>query len=666
HSTSHLHGGRTGRSRCPRTTVAVADTSGLVRARRPGTARVVAAIAAPAADTAWIIVDDSAALRIDRMTPAVLRPGGPATLEGRNFAPVREANFVFVDGRPVEVVQATPDRLELRLPASGFDCRPEQLVPVAMTVGSQVAGLDHPMRTGEQHRLSAGQVLLPPAEAARCTELMDDGAEYLLAVVNTTDLLSARSFTLSGSGLGAATTVTQSATTHGAAFPRLPFGSGPPDMLYGAEAAALAAGDHSAASQDPVQEAHATQVPPVVGEEREFRIPLACTGYVTVRARAAYAGDHTVIWEDVAAPMAGRMDAVYERAGRDYEALFHPTMVEVFGDPVAFHRETFAEEQWIGALMSPEVFAVRPEGGGYVAGCDFLPRSRSPASNEAPMLYGTTPRNADELDYGSRVFPTFLAHEIRHIASFSMSFLTGTAGAESWFEEATAVLAGELLGRWYNGAKWRGNEILDGDIRCELWGGPVCGTRPITMGFTLASLYGVIGDMPARSPLGPTTPGDGSFYDTGWSLVRWTTDHHATSEHEFLTRLSSASGSGLQRLAVVAGRATADLLAEWTLALALDDYPDVMFSNARVHLPSWNLRGIYGRYSQAYPWLFDDMPYPLGVTEWSRGAIEASMSLHGGSAAFFGLTTTGAGVQSIALDESMSPGGFRLAIVRLR
>src|SRR5262249_20279015 len=81
------------------------------------------------------------------------------------------------------------------------------------------------------------------------------------------------------------------------------------------------------------------QPPPNVGDMKTFRMCPEngtsiswCDNYQDLRARAAYVGQTIIIYEDSLAPVAGTIDAEYQKIGTEFDQVMYPILAN-FGRP---------------------------------------------------------------------------------------------------------------------------------------------------------------------------------------------------------------------------------------------------------------------------------------------------------------------------------------------
>jgi hypothetical protein len=342
---------------------------------------------------------------------------------------------------------------------------------------------------------------------------------------------------------------------------------------------------------------------------------------------------------------------------------------------------------------------------GNVLSCDFLPREgfpgsteTFPGSNEAEVFYAAVPTKAgtgyaERYDIDSLTADEWrwtiratLIHEVKHITSYAERFARNApALEETWLEEGTAMHAMELWTRTVFGNTWKGNADYRGTVYCDSHPATAeCPDRPRVLVDAFYYLYSYLADVEALSPSVSDRDVDqiGTFYGSAWWLVRWAIDHYATSEADFLKALVQEPAlTGIDNLTARTGRSWAQLLADWTLASAVDDLPGFTPARAELTEPSWNLRDVFlgahtdlgppsGRPAERQRFVepFPLTPRPLAFGDFAAGA-EGGITVMAGSAAYFELS----GPQSAPqlLDLRGAAGGapaptLGLAIVRVQ
>jgi hypothetical protein len=229
------------------------------------------------------------------------------------------------------------------------------------------------------------------------------------------------------------------------------------------------------------------------------------------------------------------------------------------------------------------------------------------------------------------------------------------------------MIVEEIWARTIFGYRQNGNTGYAQSIYCELrslGGWPECEGRPFVMINHFAFLSDYLEQVDQLSPFVTWDDGryDGAhFYGSGWAFLRWAADHSGMREADFFRAINMEKQlDGIDNVVARTGRPFADMMAEWSLALVLDDYrPSAQF-NARYTIPSWNLRDVYAGLHRDIPGYFT-AAYPLAVNSYGFGAFDRTTGVRGGSAAYFELSGAQLGPQMLELS---SAGG--LASPRLR
>jgi hypothetical protein len=411
---------------------------------------------------------------------------------------------------------------------------------------------------------------------------------------------------------------------------------------------------------------------------------------VEVRARTVYVGRRVVVMEDVTAPLAGTMDAYFERIGQEFDDVQFPIVEANFGSPLALDARTDRNGRVV--LLFTRQVNERPGVLGLVLSCDFVPRSSgATASNEAEIIYAAVPTNpaagfGDAASQSSAIgtrdawrrrIRTTLVHELKHVASYAQRFAAEAPFEEPWLEEGTALVAEELWARTVYGNTLRGNATYSSTIACDLRPtSPACVDAPYALHEHFARLYDYLGSIETLSPLltDPALDPRQSFYASSWWLLRYAIDQTGGTDAAFLRPLVASQSTGVANLVARAGRAWPTLLAEWTLASAVDDLPGLVPQRPQLTVPSWNTRDIFAglhtdlagtqgaRFARRFPLA------PRLLTFGDFGADDA-ITVSAGSAAIFELSGAQSARQLLELRGATGgppPSSLSMSIVRVQ
>ncbi len=596
------------------TPMAVGNTT--IRVRVDGVSQDISVRVAPA--------PSATAPTVTSITPSVIAVGSAFTLRGQGFAPPGNGTSVLVDGRPAQTLSVSDTLVTAILNAGGQPCLPSADVAVQLSTSGGVGAIGARLNLAAQRHLDVGEaLLLTGATDLRCLELPGDG-RYVVSVLNTARAMGAGTIHVgldAEAGLGDPVGLTVAREARG------PTG-------IDAHLEILEASRRAAQARAPTRPLVEVQVAPV-GELSALRIPdldaaNVCAGFRSIHARTVYAGTHVYIVEDTTSQLGatplltGTMDAEIQALGAEIDNVVWP-IISRFGDPLVMDSRLDDNDRVV-VVLSPELNAMR---GGVVLGavvtCDFYARSQFAASNVGETLYLQVPTLSGgvtaelALARWKHAIRATVAHELKHVVSFGEHIVRNFPLEESWLEEATAQHAEELYTRTITAATATGNTAYAA-IRCEVLaaqGDGGCSGTPALMKPTLDALWDFYDAPGARTPLGPSVPGDFSFYGSGWSLLRWAMDHAALPEATFTQQLTVSAQSGVANLEARAGRTWESMLARWSLALATDDR-GTLPADATLRLPSWNLASLFsglcgdlgpcaggiaggGRYSRAHP-----------------------------------------------------------------
>lgn len=690
--------------------------SGRVIAAAAGRADVVV-FAEDAADTVVVLVEAPAspgAPQVTSTVPSVIAPGQTLVLNGEGFAASPGLNAVMIDGVPVAVSAASPQQLTLTLPpAAAFPCVPTGVVAVQVTtaLGIGVGGVT--LQVAPQRALAPGQsLILAGAAEARCVELAPADGRYLLTLQNVARALGSDSiaFTLVGAvstiGGGAPTLRADIGGSYASAdgMPRgatSVIGHAPgrrgdaraqAHLRTMARALAMPA-PPPADLAVPGGRTASLQTPPV-GAVVQVRVPNLghpdfCANFTTIGARAVHVGPRVIILEDTmptldGAPIPrGTIDHLYAQLGDEVEQVIWP-VAERFGNPLAMDSRLDANGR-IVLTFTPRMNQLL--GGAALAAtvpCDFFSRAQQPSSNVGEFIYlqvPTLPGPGDGPGTPARWVRDIrgtIAHEMKHLVSFAERFARAQLLEDLWLEEATARIAEELFARAIYGTAQFGEHGFDATLRCEVGAG-TCANAPRAMLPHVEGLWDFLVAPSGRSPLGPVTAADFSFYGSGWSLVRWAIDQGTLSETAFLTTLTTSGLRGVDNLEARSGRPWAELVGEWSLALATDGRPGFTPLSPRERFPSWDLGDLYAGLcgtvgacpggDESHSRFF--RPYPLLPAQRQIGnfATEFRAVLGGG---FGVLELSGGGPSTrqllhlVGYRGGVVPASARLAVVRVQ
>ncbi len=715
--------------------VARVSTLGWVVGVGVGSATITAAADGKSAPVSINVSPVSSGPFVGSASSALLTPGATVLLIGQNFSDTPSQNFVTVDGVTATVTAASATQLTVTLPAlSSFACEATHNANVVVRVANVSDTLPVPLQVATQRSLSLGQSLILLNQGdVRCNEMAQTGGRYMVNVFNTSTALASTSALELRGAASTALNAKAIPPVAGGVSPRisgsLPGGSGSlflsselqirknagrahrTDLeedraLFRAGAPAARARRSRSSGAPTFSVGRPSLNLNTVGDTTTMKIPNRklsnfCTSApISVRVRTVYSGPRAIILEDVAAPLAGTMDSYYQQLGQEFDQVMFPIVTSKFGDPVAYDTATDKNGK-ILMLFSKQV---NDFGDilGFVTTCDFFPPSfkfsdnTSPiASNQAEIFYAVAPTSAAAgfssslqnltKDGWRRLIRGTIIHEVKHLAMFSerAAHPTSVTLEEAWLEEGTAMLAEELFARTITGATFGGNTGYGSSTNptglfCEVRpGSNSCPPdRPSLVFPSVAWLHDYLRRNEDLTMLGssPNVTDDASFYGTSWAFVRWVLDHHFSDESTFLKALIDEPDlSGVNNVVARVGRPYSELLADFSLALALDDRTEFTASRSQFSFTTWNLaslfQGLNSDFANTNPNPFP-FAHPLQPHQLGFGSFVSSVSsLRAGTSEFFEISGTQSGKQLV---ELRSQGGgapaptLRISIVRVQ
>lgn len=352
--------------------------------------------------------------------------------------------------------------------------------------------------------------------------------------------------------------------------------------------------------------------PAAMGDTLTLRaLYTSCSAGRAVRARVVYAGTRALVLEDIAAPRAGTMDSEYRAIGQEFDDVVYPLLTTSLGDPLAMDARLGGDGR-VTMLFTRFVNDSLPGTSGYVSACNFQPSSVFPASNARALLYGRVPSAVEAPAEWRRVMRSTVVHEAKHLASYAERVSAGHPFESMWLEEATARVAEELYARRLAQAAWRGHTGYASTVLCEL---TQCDGRPLVAWKLFSVLHQYVGGADTLSIAGPSGRSDQTWYASGWSLVRWVADHHATDEATWLrTLVRGGTQVGVAHLAAVAGVSSRELLAGWAMSTAASALGVDATDRARA---TWNVTDVWRGMAATFAGTYTATPLrptPLGDT----------------------------------------------------
>jgi hypothetical protein len=659
--------------------------------------------------SSFSVTTAASSIAVLSITPSPMTPGAAVTITGAGFDPTPSGNAVTIDGQAATVTSATSTQLVITVPTT-LPCTPTHQANIQVTANGASAIGRPSLRVGTLRTLIVGSaVVVTNAADVNCTELSPGSGRYVVNVLDASTIPTAVTpFRFSGAtSIPPGTTFTAAAFTlrQSASATVLSRRRTPVEKLHSIRSAAhnvelesnrliyarmknrfrhtprRAAGSAARASL--------VAAPIVVGDTRSFRVvqfstavgaSATCSNFIEITARAVYVGSKTIIYEDVAAPLAGQMDSHFTQVGQEFDASMYPTISTYFADPLVTDQFTDAD-QHLNMVFTPAI----PSGtGGFVISCDFFDRNATDnqASNLGENFYAGVPAvpgtgfSTDNPDQWLRGMRPTIVHEVKHIASFGAHIVNNSLRfEESWLEEGMARVAEEVWARdrVYPGATWKGNMTYASTLYCDVRPTfPECTGRPFVMFGHYAMLYDFLDVPGATSLFGRVADGDFTFYGVSWSFIRYNADRYATSETSYLQGITNAFDvTGIANIARQSGADANHILGLWSLSLYLDEN-GAMAANADIKFPSWHTRDIFAGMNSDFPQA-ENFPktHPLVPQAVSAGDFTIdNAGIHGGSFSPYDLLGSSANTRTIRLSAgttgSPAPASLRLAIARVQ
>ncbi|HET9986062.1 MAG TPA: IPT/TIG domain-containing protein [Longimicrobiales bacterium] len=645
----------------------VTDTSGIAATQltvgtQPGAYHVQATfqgiVGAPAAFTVTV----TTGLTLSAIAPQPATAGDTVTITGQSFSTSPLDNLVLFGGIRGAVASATPTTLRVVVPA----CVPSRSVQVQVFLGT-LASTTLPLAVvggaGTAQPLTAGQVLgISDPAALACVRLPggQTGASYLVVVQNAATLAD-RPFAFQLAGLAATAGVaaqgffTARSTFLETVAPTTSFATEWENRLREKERGLARGGtvqpSGTRAAESLILAGCARA--PAVGDQCSFNVLNAQEGFTTVTATVRAVSTHAIVYQDVNAPSGGFTDTEFQQFAATFDDPIYDTDVSVYGAP-----SDLDANGKVVILFTPVVNQLTPRGSssfiaGFFYGCDLLPVRSCSGSNQGEVFYALVPDPTGQLGLTQsktrvlQTVPPVLAHEFMHMIHFNQRVLLRGGGDESlWLSEALAHTAEDTVG---------GVFLQRGDS-----------SNAVLFKFPDFRLGHDYLENPSATTL-LADSGNGSLEErgAGWLFVKYLIGRFGG---DVPGRLVKTTRTGADNVSNVTGTQWPVLFQDWTVALWVDDAPELAGASIdpRYTFRNFDLRRVLGQpaLGDGYPLV----PTPLGFTDFT-----ASGTLPSSSPAYYLIQATAsnppplnlnlAGSRGAAFATSAAP---QAAIVRVK
>ena len=369
--------------------------------------------------------------------------------------------------------------------------------------------------------------------------------------------------------------------------------------------------------------------PPVVGSEKKFAVcsTTSCNTFDTVTATARSVRTKVAVYLDNSVPTEDSLtQADLDDLARLFDVHHYPIDRDAFGTESDLDNNSV-----IIILLTDAVNALTPDCSegrilGYFFGGDLLDVT---GSNHGEVFYAMVPAPATENCSASsrsqtvlRLKPT-LIHELQHMISFNQHVLVRRGNLEeTWLNEGLSHYAEELGGR-----------LIPNE---DCVGSPSC--RSQYSSGNLLDAYDFMEDTEAQFMVFPDNS-RGTLEERGavWLFTSWLADVFATDPngHNVTRGLVQTSQIGATNVAAVTGTAFATLVAEWMLAIYLDDLPGFTPQSSRLAYSRWGFRQIFENNCCTANAAFE-LAFPFSpVNSTGSGNFQRSGTLRGGSGRHF-------------------------------
>lgn len=581
-----------------------------------------------------------AELSISSVSPSPIPEGGSFTIEGEGMGSDASAITVTVDGAEAEVTSVDGSSLEATAPT--FDCLPARDVDIEVQVSGSSASVTEGLEPDETPvSLEVGQQrLIQSSGLCAQFEAGSEAREYLMGfqslATGSPGALTRFQVTseAAGDGSSAASMSPVQLTSGSASFsgdvaprvdPRLDAHRRSLTDLRQWERENLdptrSLSDDGSGTTPGISAAVAGGT--TEGETVALRVPdatasAACETFTEIDAEVMAKTEDVFVLADTGNPSGGYSDADYQAFADRLQSDVLGPLTSYFGEP----SDTDGNGRVV-VLITKEVNAASPETLGFTFAGDLSSRSSCAASDEGEIFYGRAPDPDGSFgepyptDQARADVPLVLAHQVTHVIQNGARSEAGQSFLDAPLAEAQATFAEEIVGHAVTGRSTGQN--YGPDVAFNTGGGDEVGWYARAFD-DLGRYFGGTDHAPEacgwwRSNPSPC-PGRALWHGTGWSFLRWVSDHfgpdHAGGEQGLQQELITASGSGIEKVADVVGVPFEELMAQWAASHYVDDR--VPEAETRLTVPSWNLFDIQEASPQSAT--LEPETHHVGFTDW--------------------------------------------------
>jgi hypothetical protein len=589
-------------------------------------------------------------LTVTGVSPDPLVEGASATITGTGFNLTPGNNSVMVDGRAATVTSVA-NEFSMNITVPTFDCRPERLVDVMVSVGAfNDTYADHKLEPmSAQLALSVGEQTIIDDPADFCLQFAASAVpneEYLIGVGASAEVPSqVVPFMM--------TSVAGVSSAPPAMVPRPSRSAATRPPAFDAELSALRERQATREAEirayerralDPANNpgirylsgrpmsdnplAAAAMAPTdTLGHQRQFRVPgSSCSEFTEITATVQKVGSKGIWYTDDANPTGDPLtQGDIDSASTLFDDFIYPFATAFFDVPSDIDNNSK-----IIIVLTKEVNAM--DAAGFVYSGDLVDRSSCAYSDEGEIFYGYVPDGTYTRQSVVNFLPVLIAHEFTHNIQISRRtvLLSGGTFPASWIAEGQATFAEEVVGHAYTGNSAGNN--YDGSVARA--GPPYWYWQGLTkLGYYFGGNGGTkVANAPEDCTLFGNFSGNigvcdqSSFYGASWSMLRYLTDRfYSADPSAFHKDIISANPGmlGVANVEAVTQMNFDTLFAQWGAMLYMDDWsPGVP---AELSMTSWDL-----------PHVLSEVAATAGLEPADRafGAFSDSRSVRGGSHAY--------------------------------